>query len=130
MCATAIVIPRAFSSGALSIESKLRNFTFGLCLASTLVMAAVRVVLPWSIWPIVPILTCGLLRSNFSFAICLEKSPYLSRDLPLNPAYDLLGDLAGDLLVLSEMHGETAAALGTRTQLGGVSEHLRERHHR
>jgi hypothetical protein len=26
--------------------------------------------LPWSMWPIVPTLTCGLSRSNFSFAIC------------------------------------------------------------
>src|SRR6478672_9700722 len=33
-------------------------------------MAAVSVVLPWSMWPIVPTLTCGLSRSNFSFAIC------------------------------------------------------------
>ena len=34
----------------------------------TLVIAAVSVVLPWSMWPIVPTLTCGLSRSNFSFA--------------------------------------------------------------
>jgi len=46
MCATAIVMPRAFSSGALSMESKLRNLTFGLFLPSTFVIAAVRVVLP------------------------------------------------------------------------------------
>src|SRR5215212_1960881 len=39
----------------------------------TLVSAAVRVVLPWSIWPMVPTFTCGLLRSNFSFA-----TPYYS----------------------------------------------------
>ncbi len=44
--ATAMVIQRAFSSGALSIESKLRNLFFGLCLPSTLVIAAVNVVLP------------------------------------------------------------------------------------
>jgi hypothetical protein len=25
--------------------------------------------LPWSMWPIVPILTCGLVRSNFFLAI-------------------------------------------------------------
>ena len=31
-------------------------------------MAAVRDVLPWSIWPIVPMLTCGLVRSNFFLA--------------------------------------------------------------
>ena len=28
-------------------------------------MAAVSVVLPWSMWPIVPMFTCGLVRSNF-----------------------------------------------------------------
>ena len=32
-------------------------------------VAAVKVVLPWSTWPIVPMLTCGLVLSNFSFAI-------------------------------------------------------------
>jgi hypothetical protein len=25
--------------------------------------------LPWSTWPIVPMLQCGFVRSNFSFAI-------------------------------------------------------------
>jgi hypothetical protein len=34
------------------------------------VIAAVSVVLPWSIWPIVPMLTCGFVRSNFFFATC------------------------------------------------------------
>lgn len=38
-------------------------------LASTVVIAAVRVVLPWSTCPIVPTFTCGLDRSNFSFAM-------------------------------------------------------------
>jgi hypothetical protein len=43
----AIVMPRSFSSGALSISSKLFACppTFS---ASTLVIAAVSVVLPWS----------------------------------------------------------------------------------
>ena len=41
---------------------------------STLVMAAVSVVLPWSMCPIVPTLTCGLVRSNF----CLAMSEYFS----------------------------------------------------
>ena len=36
--------------------------------ARYLVIAAVRLVLPWSIWPIVPMFTCGLLRSNFFLA--------------------------------------------------------------
>src|SRR5712692_9689980 len=64
-----MVIPRSRSSGALSIESNGRNCTLGLRLASTLVIAAVSVVFPWSMCPMVPILTCGLTRSNFSFAI-------------------------------------------------------------
>jgi len=34
-----------------------------------LVIAAVNDVLPWSTWPIVPMFTCGLLRSNLPFAI-------------------------------------------------------------
>src|SRR5699024_9476063 len=31
-------------------------------------MAAVRVVFPWSTWPMVPMLTCGLVRSKLAFA--------------------------------------------------------------
>jgi hypothetical protein len=55
-------------SGALSIESKARYSASPLS-ERYLVMAAVRLVLPWSMWPIVPMLTCGLLRSNFFLAI-------------------------------------------------------------
>src|SRR5262245_56081809 len=80
-----MVMPRAFSSGALSIESKLRNWIFGLFLASTLVMAAVRVVLPWSTWPMVPTLTCGLVRSNFSFAIFMSLLNLLRKSLGAPP---------------------------------------------
>src|SRR5215472_5208350 len=64
-----MVIPRSRSSGALSMVSNARKATFGLCLLSTLVIAAVNVVLPWSMCPIVPMFTCGLVRSNFSLAI-------------------------------------------------------------
>ena len=42
-----IVIPLSFSSGALSIESKERNSDRPF-FANTVVMAAVKVVLPWS----------------------------------------------------------------------------------
>ena len=42
-------------------------------LPNTVVIAAVSVVLPWSTWPIVPTLTCGLVRSNLPFAI--SQSP-------------------------------------------------------
>jgi hypothetical protein len=39
-------MPRAFSSGALSIESNDRNVIFALCFDITFVIAAVNVVLP------------------------------------------------------------------------------------
>ena len=45
-------------------------------------MAAVSVVLPWSIWPIVPTLTCGFERSNFFLAML---SLPCSRAAPLGP---------------------------------------------
>src|SRR6476660_4774101 len=41
-------------------------------------MAAVRVVLPWSTWPMVPTLTCGLVRSNLPFAIFSPSEKNLS----------------------------------------------------
>src|SRR6187397_1393289 len=53
--------------------------------AATLVSAAVSVVLPWSIWPMVPTFTCGFERSNFSFAIALRPSLFGWRG-PLHPA--------------------------------------------
>ena len=81
-----MVMPRAFSSGALSIESNERNDTEGSFFCKTLVMAAVRVVLPWSIWPIVPTFTCGLLRSNFSFAIACRLSYLTTSEKRLAPA--------------------------------------------
>src|SRR6476646_7908914 len=67
-----MVMPRAFSSGAASIWSYALasppNFV-----DSTVVIAAVRVVLPWSTWPMVPTLTCGLVRSNLPFAIFFDS---------------------------------------------------------
>src|SRR6185503_313419 len=68
-----MVMPRAFSSGAASIWSYALasppNFA-----ASTDVIAAVSVVLPWSTCPIVPTFTCGLVLANLPFAISI--SPY------------------------------------------------------
>src|SRR3954466_6787896 len=62
-------MPRAFSSGALSIWSKAdASLRFGYLSCSTLVIAAVSVVLPWSMCPMVPMLTCGLVRSNLALA--------------------------------------------------------------
>ena len=63
-----MVMPRAFSSGALSISSKARSSPPKVS-AATLVKAAVNVVLPWSTWPMVPTLTCGLVRSNLLLAM-------------------------------------------------------------
>src|SRR5215207_4646172 len=63
----AMVMPRSRSSGALSIVSKLR-YSAEPFRARYLEIAAVRLVLPWSMWPIVPMFTCGLVRSNFFLA--------------------------------------------------------------
>jgi hypothetical protein len=66
-----IVMPRALSSGALSMLSKGLNVPNWYLSCNTLVMAAVSVVLPWSIWPMVPMLTWGFVLTYFAFAICL-----------------------------------------------------------
>lgn len=53
MVAVLMVIPLCFYSGALSILSY--AIYFALCWAARyLVIADVNVVLPWSMWPIVP----------------------------------------------------------------------------
>jgi len=44
-----------------------------LCFDRTLVIAAVSVVLPWSMCPIVPMFTCGFDRSNFSLPIAVSS---------------------------------------------------------
>src|SRR5690606_15383785 len=66
-------MPRAFSSGALSIASYAWNSPPKRS-APTLVSAAVSVVLPWSTWPMVPTFTCGLVRSNLP----LDMAAYLA----------------------------------------------------
>jgi hypothetical protein len=43
------------------------------------VIAAVSDVFPWSTWPIVPTLQCGLFRSNFAFAMLFQSYDQLSR---------------------------------------------------
>ena len=42
----------------------------------TIVIAAVKVVLPWSTWPMVPMFTCGLLLSNFALAILFSSNKF------------------------------------------------------
>lgn len=61
------MIPRARSSGAASISSYFLGAELPLA-ARAMVRAAVRVVLPWSTWPIVPMFTWGFFRSNFPLA--------------------------------------------------------------
>ena len=62
-------MPRCFSSGALSISSNGVKFVVGSLSWRTLVMAAVSVVFPWSMCPIVPTFTWGFVRSNFFLAM-------------------------------------------------------------
>src|SRR5215213_9865133 len=115
-----MVMPRCFSSGALSICSKATSTlagSSGTRLAKTLVMAAVRVVLPWSTWPIVPTFRCGLFRTNFSLAM---GDPPLGAS---NPVYDRLADLGGNRSVTKELHRERRSPLGQGTNVRGITEH-------
>src|SRR4029453_2766130 len=64
-----IVMPRAFSSGALSIWSNAdASLRFGYLSCRTLVIAAGSVVFPWSSGPLVPMLPGGLGPSNLALA--------------------------------------------------------------
>src|SRR5688500_15327392 len=47
-------------------------------------MAAVNVVFPWSTCPIVPMFTCGLLRSNFSLLILVSLPQSYVFSIPKN----------------------------------------------
>src|SRR5438128_5776499 len=169
-----MVMPRSRSSGALSIWSKATYWLAALALASTLVMAAVKVVLPWSMCPIVPTFTCGFVRSYFAFAMSqplrvaaslgleirgrpratrapprggraptapTRRSSNLGRRLALALAgtdarrwfagrlrHDLLGDGRRHFLVPGELHRVGGAALRHGPQIGGVAEHVAERH--
>src|SRR3990167_7655877 len=67
-------MPRSFSSGALSIWSYAKNVA-SFFSDSTFVIAAVSVVFPWSTCPIVPMLMCGFVRSNFAFAMLVPPNP-------------------------------------------------------
>src|SRR2546426_8975208 len=75
---------------------------------STLVIAAVSVVFPWSMCPIVPTFMCGLDRSNFSLAIATLSTPSLTSCThtrsnhvsKAHPAAPLLGRVVSALLQL------------------------------
>src|SRR3954462_8707587 len=92
----------------------------------------------------VPTFTCGLLRSNFSFAIILAPSSQFlalscqlsakiktlssGRRFPLHLGNDLFRDRTRRLFIAREVHGVLGAALGAGTHVGGVTEHFRQRH--
>src|ERR1700761_4624535 len=129
-------MPRSRSSGALSIESNDRNVIFGLCFDSTFVIAAVNVVLPWSMCPIVPTFTCGFERSNFSFAISSLSSQSLRHSsnragyklLTLVAADDLFRDRPWRFFVAVEVHRVVSAALGRGAHVRGIAKHFAQRH--
>src|SRR5258706_13612579 len=93
----ATVTPRSRSSGALSIDSKARYSASPLRLRY-LVIAAVSEVLPWSIWPIVPMFTCGLVRSNFFLAtgpVSLQTVGDRTLEGTASPVFMASGDARG-----------------------------------
>src|SRR5215468_6593082 len=90
----------------------------------------------------VPMLTCGLVRSNFAFAtgVLLWTSWFVAAaacgatlhdDGPLLPGRlrdDLLCHVRGNLGVGVELHRVARPALGLRPQVTDVAEHLRQRY--
>src|SRR5437016_4610385 len=136
-----MVIPRSFSSFALSIWSKgVKGLTSGILSCSTLVIAAVSVVLPWSMCPMVPILTCGLVRWNLAFATVSPRWLRSTRPglhgwgrtdcwlLASRLGDDLLGNGGRDLGVRIELHAVVRPALRPAAQIPDVAEHLRQRY--
>src|SRR5215831_9639131 len=113
-----MVIPRSRSSGALSIWSYARYWAIP-CLANTLVIAAVKVVLPWSTCPIVPTFTCGLVLSNFSLLMSLSA---------LHFGHDFFRHLLRHLRIVAKLHRVRRPSLSPGSQVGGIAEHLRQRH--
>src|SRR4051812_27360122 len=146
----AMVMPRSRSSGALSILSKERTWACP-CKASVLVMAAVRLVLPWSTCPIVPTFTCGLVRANFCFPMVPAAPLALSLTLSdvVNPLraptrdrrklrrLELISPRLGDHLlsdsrrqrrIMIELHRIRGPSLGCRAEICCVPEHARQWH--
>src|SRR5919108_138618 len=83
----------------------------------------------------VPTLTWGFVRSNFSFAMSrfssrarLKPRRDTNLFLPLRPANDFIGLAAWHFLVARKVHRIFGSDLGGRTHGSGVAEHLRQRH--
>src|ERR1041385_3556271 len=123
--------------------------------AEILVSAAVSVVFPWSTCPIVPTFTWGLVRSNLALAMApcplefrvktegrkdgtTEGRRQSSVGFPsvrpsvvpssLHLRHDLLRHALGHFLVVVELHRVHRPPLGHAPELGGVAEHLGQRH--
>src|ERR1700676_4141442 len=94
----------------------------------------------------VPMFTCGLLRSNFSFAIC-SSAPQIKVVLAATANPEFLVQLPASALalvlvdnflsnrirrfgVMRKVHGEIRTALRAAAQIRRITEHLRERHFR
>src|SRR5207302_11087468 len=90
---------RPCDSDAFATSSYEMNFAQPLSEA-TLVSAAVKVVLPWSMCPMVPTFTCGLLRSNFSLAMSSTSSVCCRRSSSAVLADDQ--DRTGDLVLTKD----------------------------
>src|SRR6266849_10398534 len=83
----------------------------------------------------VPMFTCGLVRSNFSFAIA--SSAPLTSNQSKNKTWLLLAAVLldyflrqrrGQFRVMRKMHGEGGAALRAAAQIRRITEHLRQRY--
>src|SRR6266403_4051774 len=89
----------------------------------------------------VPMFTCGLLRSNFSFAIAssapqskIEFLTLILRKAP-EPALlfapylflDFFRKRRRHFRVMRKMHGERGASLRAAAQIRGITKHLRQR---
>src|SRR6266540_2152234 len=109
-----IVTPRSTSSGARSIRSKAVNRVVDPSRsASTLVIAAVRVVLPWSTWPMVPMFRCGLERTNCCLVIgVLEVTGRVGA-----ARLRLAGTARAEPPIPAPRTGQTRRASGARTLL-------------
>lgn len=65
---------------------------------------------------------------KYVFKYVLKKPPpverFLSKSLELFLGDDAFGDVFGHFGIVAEFHGITGAALGHRTKLRGITEHI------
>ena len=123
MCVMLMVMPRTTSSGARSIRS---NGTYAAVprSARTLVIAAVRVVLPWSTWPIVPMLRCGLVRAYACLGMFL---PPVRRRPGGNRETRVAGDPPPRGLPAARLAGGRRTGEGSASQAGRLARGQRAR---